>query len=178
MRSFQAILMTLLVATCQSFTQISVGRPSITKRGIRPLNMVSSSSARCNLRTVLFSSADEPEKEPSTAETTPESATPPAPAPATSVVPKPVKMDMEEASADVPLDVPSPILLASSIILAIISVGSLFDLLGGSPSFGFAPTAATALVGLPVCFFLFYAAIVKGQKETEEDDKRSNSGGF
>jgi hypothetical protein len=54
----------------------------------------------------------------------------------------------------------------------------LFDLIGGSPAFGFAPTAAAALVGLPICFFLFYAAIVKGQAETEEDDKKFRSGGF
>ena len=57
-------------------------------------------------------------------------------------------------------------------------VGSLFDLIGGSPAFGFLPTAGTALVGLPLCFFLFYAAIVKGQAETEEDDKKFSSGGF
>ena len=50
--------------------------------------------------------------------------------------------------------------------------GSLFDLIGGNPSFGFAQTAAVALVGLPLCFFLFFAAIEKGKFETEEDDKK------
>jgi len=171
--------MTLLVATCQSFSQISVGRASITTGGLCPSSMVSSSSsARCIPQTVLFSSTDEPEKEPSKTQSTPEPVTPPAPAPSTSVLPVAVNMDMEEDSS-IPLDVPSPLLLASSIIIAIISVGSLFDLLGGSPSLGFAPSAGIALVGLPVCFFLFYAAIVKGQKETEDDDEKfKNSGGF
>jgi hypothetical protein len=56
--------------------------------------------------------------------------------------------------------------------------GSLFDLLGGSPSYGFVTEAGIALVGVPLCFFLFYAAIVKGQAETEEDDKKFRSGGF
>ena len=49
--------------------------------------------------------------------------------------------------------------------------GSLFELLGGSPILGFIPTAAIALVGLPLCLFLFYAAILKAKAETEEDDK-------
>ena len=56
--------------------------------------------------------------------------------------------------------------------------GSLFDLLGGSPQFGFGPSAGVALVGLPLSFFLIYAAIVKGQKETEEDDEKFSRGGF
>ena len=90
----------------------------------------------------------------------------------------------EPPKAEVPLDLPSPILLASSMVLAIASTGSIFELLGGSPQYGFAPTVAIALLGTPLCFFLFYAAIVKGNAETEADDQRfmdnnkSSSSGF
>ena len=80
----------------------------------------------------------------------------------------------EPPKPDVPLDLPSPILLASSMVLAIASTGSVFELLGGSPQYGLAPTAAIALIGTPLCFFLFYAAIVKGNAETEADDQRFN----
>jgi len=51
-------------------------------------------------------------------------------------------------------------------------------LIGGSPSYGFAPTAAVSLLGLPLCFYIFYAAIQKGQQETEEDDKNFSGRGF
>ncbi len=36
------------------------------------------------------------------------------------------------------------------------------------------PTAAIAAVGLPSCLFLFYAAIKKGEYETEQDDLEYN----
>jgi hypothetical protein len=49
--------------------------------------------------------------------------------------------------------------------------GSIFELSGGNPQFGFAATCATAAIGVPLCFFLFYAAVKKGMAETEEDDK-------
>ena len=77
-----------------------------------------------------------------------------------------------ESKSDVPLDVPSPILLAGSMVLAIVSTGSIFELLGGSPQYGMVPTALFAVVGTPLCFFLFYAAILKGNAETEADDQR------
>mmetsp|Transcript_22049 Transcript_22049/g.44607 ORF Transcript_22049/g.44607 Transcript_22049/m.44607 type:complete len:188 (-) Transcript_22049:632-1195(-) len=83
----------------------------------------------------------------------------------------PAKVE-EEDGKDYPLDVPSPILLASSMILAIASIGSIFELGGGNPSNGFATSAAISALGLPSCLFLFYAAIKKGAAETEEDDKR------
>jgi len=50
-------------------------------------------------------------------------------------------------------------------------------LLGGSPTYGFVPTAGAALIGFPLCVFSFVSAIVKGQKETEEDDKKFSNGG-
>ena len=76
-----------------------------------------------------------------------------------------------EPETSYPLNVPSPILLASSMVLAIISTGSVFELSGGSPVLGFAPTLGITIVGVPTCFFLFYASIKKAQAETEEDDK-------
>lgn len=78
----------------------------------------------------------------------------------------------EPEGTDYPLNVPSPILLASSMVLGIASIGSVFELSGGSPANGFAASAAIAALGFPLCIFLFYAAIRKGQAETEEDDKR------
>ncbi|GKY93297.1 hypothetical protein MPSEU_000297200 [Mayamaea pseudoterrestris] len=75
-----------------------------------------------------------------------------------------------------PIDIPSPILLGTSMVLAISGTGSLFELLGGDPKLGFATTAAIAAVGLPACLFLFYAAILKAQAETVEDDKAFTSG--
>lgn len=85
-----------------------------------------------------------------------------------------VEMNSDSStSSDVPLDVPSPILLASSMVLAIASTGSVFDLIGGNtPAIGFIPAAAVAVLGLPTCLFLFYAAVKKGMAETEEDDAK------
>jgi hypothetical protein len=42
---------------------------------------------------------------------------------------------------------------------------------GNAPQFGVPVTATIALLGIPSCLFLFYAAILKGIAETEEDDK-------
>ena len=84
----------------------------------------------------------------------------------------PAASPVTESKSEVPLDVPSPILLAGSMVLAIVSTGSIFELLGGSPQFGTVPTALFAVVGTPLCFFLFYAAILKGNAETEADDER------
>jgi hypothetical protein len=85
--------------------------------------------------------------------------------------PKPNSVSSEEITSDYPIDVPSPILLAGSMVLAISSTGSIFELSGGHPVLGFIPTATITLLGIPSCFFLFYASIKKGIAETEEDDK-------
>lgn len=50
-------------------------------------------------------------------------------------------------------------------------LGSVFELSGGNPQFGMPITAGIAVVGIPLCLFLFYAAILKGIAETEEDDE-------
>lgn len=76
-----------------------------------------------------------------------------------------------EDESSLPLDVPSPILLASSIVLAIAATGSTFQLAGGDPPNGLAITASIIAVSLPSSAFLFYAAILKGQAETDADDK-------
>ncbi|KAL3761815.1 hypothetical protein ACHAW5_003924 [Stephanodiscus triporus] len=82
---------------------------------------------------------------------------------------------VEDGGASYPINLPSPLLLATSMVLAISSTGSLFELTGGgSPKLGFGPTAALAAIGLPLSIFLIYAAIMKGAAETEEDDKEYN----
>lgn len=85
--------------------------------------------------------------------------------------PQPNSISEEETTNDYPINLPSPILLAGSMVLAISSTGSIFELSGGHPVLGFIPTATIALLGVPSCFFLFYASIKKGIAETEEDDK-------
>mmetsp|Transcript_15926 Transcript_15926/g.22689 ORF Transcript_15926/g.22689 Transcript_15926/m.22689 type:complete len:190 (-) Transcript_15926:267-836(-) len=82
----------------------------------------------------------------------------------------------QQLRQDYPLDVPSPILLASSMVLAIAATGSIFELSGGSPAIGTIPSILIILVGMPSCFFLFYAAIKKGAAETEADDLEYNKG--
>lgn len=85
------------------------------------------------------------------------------------------KIEGEEKtfSSSYPINLPSPILLASSMILAISSTGSLYELAGGGggTTLGLLPTLILGGVGLPTSVFLIYAAIRKGAAETEEDDK-------
>jgi hypothetical protein len=57
-------------------------------------------------------------------------------------------------------------------VLAIASTGSLFELFGENSQLPHAVTAGIAVVGLPLGAYLFYAAILKGTAETEEDDKQ------
>ena len=85
---------------------------------------------------------------------------------------EPAPVVAQEPENDYPLDVPSPILLASSMVLAIATTGSIFELSGGNPVLGMIPSVGIIVTGLPLCFFLFYAAIKKGIAETDEDDKR------
>ncbi|GMI25348.1 hypothetical protein TeGR_g490 [Tetraparma gracilis] len=72
------------------------------------------------------------------------------------------------------LPVPSPLLLSSSILLLIASVGSVFtDTPNASPLVSY----ALPLVGVPGGGLLFLCAIRKGQRETEEDDEKFRGGG-
>eukprot|EP00525_Craspedostauros_australis_P000774 CAMPEP_0198112014 /NCGR_PEP_ID=MMETSP1442-20131203/3928_1 /TAXON_ID= /ORGANISM="Craspedostauros australis, Strain CCMP3328" /LENGTH=155 /DNA_ID=CAMNT_0043768653 /DNA_START=126 /DNA_END=593 /DNA_ORIENTATION=+ len=83
---------------------------------------------------------------------------------------------VEEPTTEYPLDVPSPLLLASSMILGIIGTGCVFELTGDAEQLGFAATAALTVVSIPTCLFLFYASILKATAETEEDDRRYMEG--
>mmetsp|Transcript_7964 Transcript_7964/g.15189 ORF Transcript_7964/g.15189 Transcript_7964/m.15189 type:complete len:173 (-) Transcript_7964:65-583(-) len=117
----------------------------------------------------LFMSQDEPTKEDAKATSDD--------TPAATVVETFSSKEQEEEAAPYPLDVPSPILLASSMVIAIAATGSLFELIGSTPpQLGFAPTAAIVVIGYPVCLFLFYASVRKAIAETEEDDKKFLSG--
>lgn len=70
-----------------------------------------------------------------------------------------------------PIDLPSPVLLSSSVVIAIGSIGTAFDVAGGNSSI---TKLAIVIIGLPLCLFLFYASVKKGIAETEEDDARFN----
>ena len=59
----------------------------------------------------------------------------------------------------------------NTIFYPALNPGSIFDLIAGAPKLGFGITASIALVGFPSFIFLFYAALLKGAAETEEDDK-------
>mmetsp|Transcript_23893 Transcript_23893/g.27530 ORF Transcript_23893/g.27530 Transcript_23893/m.27530 type:complete len:181 (+) Transcript_23893:53-595(+) len=79
-----------------------------------------------------------------------------------------------KSQLNVPLNIPSPLLLGSSMILAIAGVGSMFDIAGGSPQLGFPLTESIATVGTTISLYFFYCAILKGISETEEDDEKFN----
>ena len=53
-----------------------------------------------------------------------------------------------------------------------ILVGSIFQLSEGAENFVL--SLAITILGLPTCFFLFYAAIKKGIAETDADDAEFN----
>lgn len=73
------------------------------------------------------------------------------------------------AEPKAPIDAPSGVLLLSSSVLAIATIGCIFELTGGHPTYGFNVTAGILTVSLPSFLFLFYAAIKKGQIEALED---------
>jgi len=95
----------------------------------------------------------------------------PALVPPSSVASKAVKVELPEN--DYPIDLPSPILLSASMILAIVGTANLFTLLTGGAA---TPLAiALVLIGLPSSIFFFYASIKKGEAETVEDDAKWKS---
>jgi len=61
-------------------------------------------------------------------------------------------------------------------VLAIIGVGSGFDIFADEPRFPFAINATVSAAGLALCLGLFYASVLKAQAETEEDDRKYMSG--
>lgn len=68
-----------------------------------------------------------------------------------------------------PINLPSTTLLLTSCVLAIASVGCVFELSSGHPTYGQTLTSAILAVSLPGFLFLFYAAIRKGQQEALDD---------
>ena len=178
----------LLLNSGHSFSLVS----SLHRVPSSPLGN-SYSSPRCN--TVAFSSPDD---EAAAREEVSEGS-----ANESAVTTKTVVTEPE--SNDYPIDLPSPLLLSASMVLAITSTGkfyleyflfhcficplclcicskpklsiptgSLFELTSGTPTLGFGPQAALAAIGLPSSLFLIYAAIKKGEAETEEDDRQYN----
>lgn len=68
-----------------------------------------------------------------------------------------------------PINAPSGLLLVLSSVLAIASIGSVFELTGGHPTYGSSITSGVLAVSLPGFLFLFYSAIRKGQEEALDD---------
>mmetsp|Transcript_23988 Transcript_23988/g.42964 ORF Transcript_23988/g.42964 Transcript_23988/m.42964 type:complete len:182 (+) Transcript_23988:87-632(+) len=99
----------------------------------------------------------------------------PAPASVKPVAAASNAVEEKDQEASYPIDLPSPVLLSTSMFLAISSIGSIFELTGGHPSLGFVETAAIAAIGLPSSLYLIYAAILKGAAETAEDDAEYNT---
>mmetsp|Transcript_13934 Transcript_13934/g.16862 ORF Transcript_13934/g.16862 Transcript_13934/m.16862 type:complete len:169 (+) Transcript_13934:70-576(+) len=130
---------------------------------------IPTASISCRQQPALFMSTEGESEKSSSA--TPEATTP---------VPSPPVIPEEPQGTQYPVNLPSPLLLATSMVLAIASTGSVFELAGGNPQFGFGVSAAIAAVGIPLSLFLIYAAILKGMAETEEDDKKftKRTGGY
>lgn len=66
------------------------------------------------------------------------------------------------------LNVPSGILLGASSVMAISTVGCIFELTSGHPQYGYRLTAAILAASAPAFLFLFSAAIQKGRAEADE----------
>lgn len=68
-----------------------------------------------------------------------------------------------------PINAPSVVLLLSSSVLAIASIGCVFELSSGHPTYGSTFTSVVLAISLPSFLFLYYAAIRKGQQEALDD---------
>ncbi|KAG7374142.1 hypothetical protein IV203_013237 [Nitzschia inconspicua] len=128
-------------------------------------------------KTVIFSSSGD--ESTTSSSDTEESESLEAPSQSTSSAvstPAPPKSSTTTEETSYPIDLPSPILLASSMILAIVGTGSGFDLANESPRYGFGITFSIATIGLTLSVGLFYASILKAKAETEADDKEYMKG--
>eukprot|EP00190_Bangiopsis_sp_CCMP1999_P006624 CAMPEP_0198723990 /NCGR_PEP_ID=MMETSP1475-20131203/1494_1 /TAXON_ID= ORGANISM="Unidentified sp., Strain CCMP1999" /NCGR_SAMPLE_ID=MMETSP1475 /ASSEMBLY_ACC=CAM_ASM_001111 /LENGTH=123 /DNA_ID=CAMNT_0044485347 /DNA_START=177 /DNA_END=548 /DNA_ORIENTATION=+ len=67
-----------------------------------------------------------------------------------------------------PINLPSGALLGIASIMAIATIGCIFELSSGHPQLGTALTSGILAVCAPGFVFLYYAAIKKGQAESEE----------
>lgn len=72
-------------------------------------------------------------------------------------------------SGSVPINAPSAVLLLVSSVLAIASIGCVFELSGGKPTYGPTATSGILAASLPGFIFTFYAAVRKGQQEAMDD---------
>ena len=70
---------------------------------------------------------------------------------------------------EVPMDAPSSVLLLASNVRAIASVGCVFELSGGKPTYEPTVTVSILYFSFPVFLFLFYTVIRKRQKDALED---------
>lgn len=68
-----------------------------------------------------------------------------------------------------PINAPSSVLLLTSSVLAIATIGCMFELGGGHPTYGKGITTGILVASLPGFLFFFYAAIRKGQQEAMDD---------
>lgn len=66
------------------------------------------------------------------------------------------------------INVPSGVLLALSSVMAISTVGCVFELSSGHPQYGYKLTSFILTVSAPAFLFLFAAAIRKGRAEAGE----------
>mmetsp|Transcript_1429 Transcript_1429/g.3226 ORF Transcript_1429/g.3226 Transcript_1429/m.3226 type:complete len:172 (-) Transcript_1429:474-989(-) len=144
--------------------------PVIPSRIVR----TSSPCTRDSIQLLLSSPSDDDQQGTSPVADLPDDIPAPVNAASVTTESKAVAVEENTTSSSYPINLPSPILLSSSMVLAIAATGSFFELFGPNPKFGFGPTAAIAAIGLPSCLFLFYAAILKGMAETEEDDREYN----
>mmetsp|Transcript_6101 Transcript_6101/g.11290 ORF Transcript_6101/g.11290 Transcript_6101/m.11290 type:complete len:194 (-) Transcript_6101:157-738(-) len=121
-------------------------------------------------RRVLFSS---PEEEQLTGEESKNVEEPSVPSAVVSTQPatSPPSSSRVEETPSYPIDLPSPILLATSMVLAIVGTGSGFDLANDTPRYGFGVTFSIATVSLVLSIGLFYASILKAKAETDADDQ-------
>ncbi|KAA8491208.1 hypothetical protein FVE85_9503 [Porphyridium purpureum] len=67
-----------------------------------------------------------------------------------------------------PINLPSGVLLMFSSVLAIASVGSVFELSSGHPQYGTPVTAAILAASFPGFLFMFWATLQKGKAEESE----------
>lgn len=72
-------------------------------------------------------------------------------------------------AGNVPINAPSFVLLLTSSVLAIASIGCVFELSGGQPTYGPTVTYAILAFSLPGFLYTFYAAVRKGQQEALDD---------
>lgn len=82
---------------------------------------------------------------------------------------------IRKESTRYPIDLASPVLLSSSMLSAAVSTSSAFQLTtpGVDPLLGVPATNVVVFTGIPVGFFLLYAAYLKYIAEMEQEDNEA-----